>query len=158
MKRRDLVELWKMMDLYKGTKGVKFAYFLVRNKKKLQPEIEALEESLSPSEAFKGYDTERVKLAEFYSDKGPTGNPIVQNANYLITEKIDEFNTELTSLKEKYKSVIDEREQQITDYNKMLDEETEFDGFKISLAILPEEVDSRFIEVLMDTNLLDEPE
>lgn len=158
MKRRDLVELWKMMDLYKGSKGVKFAYFLVRNKKKLQPEIEALEESLLPSEAFKGYDTERVKLAEFYSDKDPNGNPIVQNSNYIINEKQTEFDTELASLKEKYKNVIDEREKQITDYNKMLDEEVEFDGFKINLTTLPEEIDSTFLEVLMDTNLLDEPE
>jgi hypothetical protein len=158
MKRRDLVELWKMMKEYEGSKGVKFGYFLARNRKKLQPEIEALEEAITPNETYKTYDIKRVKLAEFYSDKDSNGSPVIRNSNYVIDEKLDEFNTELASLKEKYKTVIDDREKQIIDYNKMLDEEAEFDGFKIDLNALPDEVDSKFIEVLMNTELLNEPE
>ncbi len=69
MKKRDLVELWKLMDQYKGVKNIKFAYFLARNRKQLQPEIESLEEAIVPSETYKAYDNERVNLAQFYSDK-----------------------------------------------------------------------------------------
>ena len=154
MNRRNLVDLWKIMDQYKGVKHIKFAYFLAKNKKKIQPEIEALEEIIVPSEAFKAYDGERAKLAEFYSDKDEDGNPKILNSNYVVAEKLKEFEDELKVLKEKYTKVVEERNKQVEDYSNMLEEEIEFDGHKIKLDDLPPEVDSIFIEVLIDTNLL----
>jgi hypothetical protein len=155
--RRDLVELWKMMNEYRKLKGVKFAHFLVKNKKKIQPEIEALEEAIEMSEAYRAYDNERAKLAEHYCDKDEHGRSIISNSQYVITEKFNEFNKELETLKEKFSNVIKEREQQIKEYNELLDEKVEYEGFKIHLDNIPNDVDSDFVEVLMNTQLLDDP-
>lgn len=156
-KRKDLLELWKLIDDLKGTKyNIKFSYFLAKNRRKIQSEVESLDESVKPSEEYKIYDAERANLANRFSDKDSDDRPIIVNSNYMITEKLAEFNKEIDTLKEKYKKVINERDEQIEGYNKMLDEKVEFDGHTIKISEMPDQLDAASLEILMDVNLIDE--
>lgn len=157
--RRELAELWKLIEHHRQIKyTVKVSYFMAKNRKRIQPEIEALEEAIEPTEAFKQYDKARSNLAKFYADKDTNDRPIIQNSNYVIKAQLNEFNTELEVLKTTHKDTITKRKQQIEDYNKLLDEEVEFDGYSINLEELPKEIEPIFIECLMDMGLLIEPE
>jgi len=157
--RKELVKLWQLIEHHREIKyNVRVSYFLAKNRKRIQPEIEALEEALESSAAYKQYDEERAALAKIYADKDNIGNPIVQNSNYIITEKLDKFNNKLNQLKEKCQEEINKREKQFKDYDKLLGEEVKFNGYKIKLEELPNEIESIFIESLMDVDLLIEPD
>ncbi len=158
VRRRELVELWQLIEHHRKIKhSVKVSYFMAKNRKRIQPEIEALEEAIEPSKDFKQYDTARANLAKYYADKDNNDRPIIHNSSYVITTQLDEFNKELEVLKESHKDTISKREKQLKDYNEFLDEEIEFDGYQINLEDLPKEIEPVFIECLMDMELLIEP-
>ena len=157
VKRRILMDVWRMINRQRGQiHGIKFSYFLAKNRRRLQPEIEALEEIIKTPLKYQEYDTERAKTARSFADTDSEGNPIINQSNYVITEKLTEFNEALNKLKEKYKEHIDARQRQIKEYDEMLEEEIEFDGYKITLSELPEKIDAESIEILMDSGLLAE--
>jgi len=159
VKRKELVELWGLIKQHRKIKNsVKFSYWLAKNRKRIQPEIESLEEVIESSRRYKEYDMERVRIAKFYADKDENGKPIIQNSSYVVIEKLNEFNSELDILKEKYKDEVEKRDKQIEEYNNLLEEEIEFEGFKIKLEDLPDGIEPIFIEVLMDIDLLIEPD
>jgi len=159
VKRKELVELWGLIEQHRKIKNsVKFSYWLAKNRKRIQPEIESLEEAIESSRRYKEYDTERARIAKFYADKDENGKPIIQNSSYVVIEKLNEFNSELNILKEKYKDEVEKRDKQIEEYNNLLEEEIEFEGFKIKLEDLPDGIEPVFIEVLMDIDLLIEPD
>jgi len=160
VKRKELIELWGLIEQHRKIKNsVKFSYWLAKNRKRIQPEVEALEEAIEPSKSYREYDTERARVAKFYADKDETGKPIIQNASYVVIKQLDEFNNELNLLKERYKDDIEKREKQIEEYNRLLEEDVEeFDGFKISLEDLPDGIEPIFIESLMGIGLLIEPD
>lgn len=156
-KRKDLLELWKLINNLRGTQyNIKFSYFLAKNRKRIQSEVEILDETVKPSDAYTIYDNERASTANRFSDKDPDGKPVIVNSNYMITEKLEEFNKEINNLKEKHKNVIDERDKQNEDYDKLLDEEVEFDGYAIKMCEMPDRLDAVSLEVFMDVNLIDE--
>jgi len=159
VKRKELVELWGLIEQHRKIKNsVKFSYWLAKNRKRIQPEIESLEEAIESSRRYKEYDMERARIAKFYADKDKNGKPIIQNSSYVVIEKLNEFNSELNILKEKYKDEVEKRDKQIEEYNNLLEEEIEFEGFKIKLEDLPDGIEPVFIEVLMDIDLLIEPD
>jgi hypothetical protein len=158
VKRKDLVRLWQLIEHHRQIKhNVKVSYFLAKNHKRLQPEIEALEEAIKTSKNYRQYDIERARIAKFYADKNENGEPIIQNSSYVITQKLDDFNSKLNLLKQRYKEEIEKREKQLQEYSNLLQEEIEFDGHKIKLEELPNEIEPIFIESLMNIDLLIEP-
>jgi len=156
-KRKYLLELGNLINHLKGQPyNIKFSYFLAKNRRKIKAEIEALEETIKPSEEWKTYDNERVEIAKHFSDKDQEGNPIIQGPNYRMTEKLTEFNEDINKLKNKYENVVAERQKQIDDYTKLLDEEVEFDGYTIELSDFPQQLDAASLEVFMNVTLIDD--
>lgn len=159
MKNRDLLNLNNTLRSIEGRKAtVKFSYFVAKNKILLKKEFDILESIKKPDPKFIEYDTKRAELAHKYSDKLENGQPRVENGNFIITKELEVFREELGKLKESYTDVIKDYEKQVKDFDELLDKEVEFTGIKIDLKDVPEEIEASVIEVLINSDLLIDPE
>lgn len=145
MKRRDLYSYMEALSNVTELKGVKFAYTVIKNKKKIEEEIKILEEVVKASENFSIYEQERIKLCELHCEKEENGRPVIIENKYKILDT-EKFDLELNVLKEKYMSDILERERQINDYNRMLDENIEMNITKIEYNDIPSEITTNQLE------------
>jgi len=161
MKKRDLISLNNALSALEGRQfAVKFSYFMAKNKVMIKDEFAALDEVRKPSAEYVAFDTKRAEMAMEFADKDEAGKPKIENNNFIITEKVDEFRKALDALKEKNSKVISAYEKQIKDFEELLDEEINFQGPKIDLKDIPPTIESSFLEVLITADLLieDAPE
>lgn len=145
MKRRELYMFMQSLNNLGNLKGVKFAYSIIKNKKKIEEEIKILEEVVKPSDEFSKYEAERIELCELHCEKDDKGEPVVEDDKYKIIDE-SKFDKELETLKESYNTYITEREDQIKDYNKMLDDEIEMDFAKVNFDELPTDISTTQLE------------
>lgn len=107
--RKDLLRLHNGISMMEGRQySVKFSYFIAKNKVALRDEIVALEEARKASDGFKEYDGGRAKLAQEYSDKNEDGSAKIQDNSFVITARVDEFQSALAELRDKYAEPIKE--------------------------------------------------
>jgi hypothetical protein len=139
MLKEKILKLYQALNTLGNLRGVKFAYFVVKNLNILKPEIEALQKSLEPSGDYNAYDAERVELAKKFAKKDEKGNPVVENNSFVLEDK-DGFDKELKGLVKKHKTALDIREKQISEYNELLKEETKVELYKVKLADVPEDI------------------
>ena len=145
MKRRDLYTHLQSLDAVKDLKGVKFAYSILKNKRRIEEEIKLFEEVIKPNPGFEEYERKRIVLCEIHSEKTEQGNPVIVGDKYKLID-VDVFNIELEKLKEGYQDVINERINQINEYNLILDEDIHIDMMKISFNDLPLDITSKQLE------------
>ncbi len=145
MKRRDLYTHLQSLETVKDLKGVKFAYSILKNKKKIEEEIKLFEEVIKPTSAYEEYERKRIVLCEIHSEKDTEGRPVILGDKYKLVD-IDLFNTELEKLKGGYQDIIEERIEQINEYNKILDEELILDVIKINFIDLPLDITPKQLE------------
>lgn len=146
MKRKEINTLLKALDGVSEIKGVKFAFAILKNRKKLETQIEEdksiFEEILKPSDGFKEFENKRVDLCVLYSEKDENGNPLTENEQYKIND-VEVFNKELETLSEKYSEDINNRYKQVSDYNSLMEEEIEITFVKVNYEDLPEGVSEK---------------
>ena len=145
MKRRILYNHLQSLDLVKDMKGVKFAYAVIKNKKKIEEEIKIFEEVIKPNVLFEEYERKRIALCEVHSEKDVDGRPVIVGDKYKLID-VDLFNSELELLKTNYKDVIDERINQINEYNQILDEDISLEVTKINFNDLPTDITPKQLE------------
>lgn len=145
MKRKDLYTHLQSLETVKDLKGVKFAYSILKNKKKIEEEIKLFEEVIKPTTSYEEYERKRIVLCEIHAEKDTEGRPVIVGDKYKLVD-IDLFNEELEKLKGGYQEVIEERIEQINEYNKILDEEVIFDVIKINFIDLPSDITPKQLE------------
>ena len=159
MKNRDLLNLYNVLKKIEGRQfTVKFSYFVAKNKIALQNELEILDQVKKPSPDYIEYDTKRAKLAFEYADKTEQGKPRIENSNFIITERVDEFKTELDKLKEEYAKMIAEQDKKVKEFESVLDEDVKFDGVKVEMKDIPETIEPSILETFLQTNMIIEKE
>lgn len=157
MKRRTALKLWQVFGKLEGLKhDVRFSYFLAKNKVALKAELDLLEESQKPSQAFLEYEARRVESAQKFADKDANGNPKIHNNSYIIYDKREDFEKEIKTLKTKFKKAISDRENQIKDYEKLLDEPVELQLTKIRFTQLPPQIEASVLEVFIEADIIED--
>jgi hypothetical protein len=156
MKKVDVLKLNEVFNLFADKKyGVKFSYFLARNKIAIKSEVEALEEVRKPDQEFLDFELERITLAREYADKDSEDKPIIQNNAFIILKQIDLFENSMKSLKIRFKDVIEKRELQMKELEKILDEDFSLEKpFRISFSDLPSEIEPSIVEILITCDLI----
>lgn len=151
VKNRQVVALWNVISKYSEmeTKLIRFKYALAKNKRALTDQVEILKEAQTPGEKFRTYDTERLGLCQAYAQKDDEGNPKIEG-NQFVMDNLVEFNEKLAKLQEKHEEAIEENSQQIKDFEKLLDEEVELPLFQIKFEDLPQDMDARDMEIMLD--------
>lgn len=157
MKRRTALKLWQVFGKLEGLKhDVRFSYFLAKNKVALKAELDLMEEAQKPNELFLEYESRRIETAQKFSDKDANGNPKIHNNQYIIYDKKDEFEKEIKALKTKFKKAISDREKQLADYEKLLDEPVELPLTKINFNQLPHQIEASVLEVFIEANIIED--
>jgi vacuolar-type H+-ATPase subunit I/STV1 len=156
MKRKDFSAAVEALNSVSEIKGVKFAYAVLKNRKKIEVQVEEdkpiFEEILKPSEGFKEYEQKRIELCVLHSEKDDNGDPITNDNRYKIIDTV-KFNEELTELSTEYKVSIDDRQNQMNEYNTLMEENIEINFQKIDFDTLPEDISEsqlRSIEFMID--------
>jgi hypothetical protein len=136
MKRKNLYTYIQALAELADLKGVKFAYAVIKNKKKIEEEIKIIEETIKPSDDFSKYEQERIQICVVNSEKKEDGSAVIVDNKYKIID-MEKFNTELEELRSNYTDTIKDRESQIADYNNLLEEDLDMTFFKIGENDLP---------------------
>ena len=156
IKKSELAKLWKILGTFQGKQKTKFGYFISKNKNKLKDEIDILDKLLTPSKAFQKYDQKRALLAEEMSDKNEDGSPVISAQNYVIIENKIKFDNAIVKLREENMDIIKEFEKQKNEYDEIIAEEMEFDGYRIKIDNLPDEIETHILDLFIETGLIEE--
>lgn len=156
MKRKDFGLAVNALDGVSELKGVKFAFTVLKNRKLLESQVEEdkpiFEEILKPTEGFREYEEKRIALCENSSEKDEEGKAITEGDRYKIID-LKKFNGDLESLTEEYQASVDDRKQQIEEYNSLMEEDMPLEFHTIVFDDLPEDLTEsqlRSIEFMID--------
>lgn len=136
--KQGILDLNAALNSCGNLTGVKFAYAIARNKTKLKPEIEAMQEAYKASDSFLQYDKERIELAIKHAKK-IDGKPQIENGEYVIEDK-EKFDNDLKLLRETHREAIEARGKQEKDFTELLKEEVEIDLYTIPPSYVPENI------------------
>lgn len=138
LKKEEIVNLWNIIEILNKIKSnVKFTYGIVKNKKIIQSEVEAIKETLKSSERFEEYERNRIKLCSQMSEKNEDNKPIIINNEFKI-QNIKLFKIMLNKLVEEYQEDIDLESEKNKQIKNFLQEEVEVELYKINLEYFPE--------------------
>lgn len=154
IKKKDLAQINQAITklLEEGqVKSKGLVYALVKNIKKLEPEVEALQKAFqTDSEDFKKYVEETRAVYTEYVDTDEQGN-FKTVANGVILKREEDKETVgklITEIDEKYSEAIKERNEELKKYQELLEEDSDVDFIKFKLADFPDEVAPGLIYVL----------
>jgi len=151
MKNVDLFRLREGLNDVSNLKGVKFAYVVLKNKKLIEEEIETLQKSIEMSPEFQEFERKRISLCEQFSDKNKDGSPVIINNAYTIPNKL-EFENEVAVLKKQYLEYVTEREEQLSDYDKLLKEDSDLlDKLaKVKIVHIPDDISATQLDSIKE--------
>lgn len=145
LKRKDVVRLHNTLTAISEFAKGELAYAVIRNLKKLEPEIAAISklEPQVPNE-LREYETERINVVTQYAEKDENGAAVIKNNNYIIPEKDKEaFNNSIGIVTAKYKPSIDAYSNAYQEYEKLLEVETDFEPYEIKQAHISSEITAK---------------
>ena len=151
MTKRNLLDLYQSLNKLSTLPGAKFSYAVAKNMLVIKNEMEALNEVQKPKADFiklqKEFEPKRIEIVEKYCKKDDKGIALKKfiTINGQQVEIYDmepenqvKSNTECeVALKEMNPKIYKEREEQLNEYEKLLDEEVVLMFYKIKQENLP---------------------
>lgn len=149
MKRKDIQTYLTALDVVSEVKGVKFAFTVLKNKKKINEQIEEdkeiIKEILVASDDFKEFEAKRIEICENHCVKNDKGVSIINDGKYdLIDDDIVE--KKFNSLKKTYKSTILDRDKQLAELEEIMADEINISFIKLTFDDLPEDLTEKQLE------------
>lgn len=149
MKRSEIQGYVNALNGVSEIKGVKFAFTVLKNKKKIEKQVdedkEIIQEILTATDEFKEFEDKRLDLCKLHSNKDEDGEAIVVDEKFdLIDEKL--FNKEFDALKDEYAEPISEREQQLKEFQEIMNEEISITFAKLTFEDLPTDISEKQLE------------
>lgn len=141
--------------------GVKFAYWITKNRQRIEPEARAVNEALKPGPGMEKFEEARRNLIFKHADKNPDGSPVT-GSNGMVNvdaENLQAFSEEFKALAEEHKDVIEADRARVGERNEFMAETIVWSGHQIALANIPDGMFSPLeFSFLMDAGLISEPE
>lgn len=151
----------QVIELYAGLKnvtslsGAKFSYAVLKNLKKLEKFIKDLDEANQVSDKFLEFDEKRMALIDKY---GVKENGVLQThkvekdgksyEEYTLTDE-KAFKADFKVLERQYLDVIEQRKQQLKQFNLMLSQKIEFEPHMIKPIDLPDQITAKQIDSIL---------
>lgn len=147
-------DLYALQSAYKAMKEEKIRDFktnmaIIRSRKLVDNEIEALDQLKEPTEEFQEFEKKRGELASKHARKDKSGTAMLKSTPQGPVYDIEDltlFQEELQSLMDQYSAALSDRALQEEQYIKALEEYLEID-----LAELPEKVMRNMPTDVLDT-------
>jgi hypothetical protein len=160
LKKKDILKAWRAMEILSNRDDIsrKFAYCIVRNKKLLNDEREALLAATEPSGKYKEFEKKRIETCMKHCDKNEKGEPVINEKNQFVAtgENNEQMHTALDVLTTEYKEAIDGFNTQNDEINKLLEEEIEFTPYQVDLESFPDTLSPVILEAI-DFIIKEEP-
>lgn len=153
MKKIELVNLYKALNEVKA--GGKFAYGVLKNKKQLQSEFDNLAEIENKSvDKIKPFNDEKIELFKKYGKQNDDGSIYIDKDD---KEAINKITPEMNKLNEKYKGILAVYEKEMKELNDILQEDVdvEFVPYKINDELIPDDLDVKVLELMMDCGIIE---
>jgi len=143
--KKQVIDLYQSLVSVGSLKGVQFAYAVAKNLSIIEPEIEAIRKANIPSDKFNEYDKKRIELAEKHSEKvNGKAEKIMKNGVEVYNVKDEaKFVEELKKLQSEYEVAITEREAQMKDIDKLLEEEIELLVHTVDIQHIPSDIQAK---------------
>ena len=142
MKKAELFSLVSGINAVSKVSG-KFAYALARNKRDLLAECALIEGTIAPTDEFKAFQQQCNDLVIKFS--GPPVNDMYQ----VTPENNAAFQTEYAELHASNQEVVDARFKLEQEYRDLLQTDTDFQVFKISPDLIPEDLNEEQISGIL---------
>lgn len=156
MTREEVLKLYDVFKELSQIHNTRFAYFIAKNKKLLQSEIEIINEIRRPPEKYLEFERKRLDLVAFHSEKNENGDPIIQNGHFKVVDE-SLFSSAFKSLSKEYAEALIDAEKHEDSLKEFLSESVDFDVLTIPFKYLPDTLNSSEIESLMSF-IEDEPD
>lgn len=147
MNNKKILDLYNGLMKLSGLKGVKFNYAVAKNVGILEPEVKAFQKAIEPSQAYQKFDEVRAELAKKHAIKNEDKTPMFVDDAYVMEDQAA-FDTAFEELKGKHKEVVEERENQIKEFNELMEKETYVTLFKVKYDQIPEEITTEQMKVV----------
>jgi len=103
------------------SKSVKLKYVIAKLLTEVEKELDILRQAAEPSEEFKKFEKERIELLAKYAKRDEQGNIVYKDSTKsLVLIESEEGHRKLKELTEKYKTVLEERKEQIDQLRKTI--------------------------------------
>lgn len=138
----DLVEAFTKIAETKIKSNKRFSYALVLNDEAIKPFVKAIQEIAAPSESYIEYEQKRNEIIAEYA-KVDGDDKIITNQQGGVVFKdgmFDEAKAKLEALNEEHAEILEERTQDIKDYNELLMKDVEINIEEVSLDDVPDAV------------------
>lgn len=148
MKNKDLYKTRNILTKwYNSTCSKNMSYAIYKNMEMVDKVIDTFDTlSEVPIEISK-YEMERKRICEKFSKTDKDGNPIIEDENYVIDDEHG-YDTEISSLNDRYKKVLDDRAINMDNFNKMLEDDCRIIFEKVSKEDLPDKISPKEIKEL----------
>ena len=151
MKKRDLFGLLAGLQAVGNLRGVKFVYAVARNARLLQAETKALQAAAQPDEALQALERARIALCTEYAEKDEAGNARVSGASFVIdASKRAQFDDQVAALQGEHAEVVSRREEQLREYEALLDEEADIQLHRVTEEHLPQDITAAQLTAILD--------
>ena len=148
VKRSELTNLLQGINSINLT-GVKFNYALLKNKKKIQEELETLKTVIKPDKKVEEFEKARIELCKEYCENDKNGKEIIKQGKFVGLENNKAFTIAIDKLKETYKETLDKKDAQVKEYYKLLEEEVEIEMHQVALNEVPKEITTKQLESIL---------
>ena len=126
----------------------KFAWALLRNKKKLLPVVEALEELRKAPSVIAEFEEARINLCKEYAEKDENGEPKTKDSSFVIPpESLETLQSKIGELREQHKDAIEAQRLQFKEIEEVLATPANADLYKVPLSYLPEQISPVELEI-----------
>jgi hypothetical protein len=136
MTNNDILILSQSLKSLGELSGIKFSYCIAKNSTILDIEVKSLQSVMIPSKEFTEFEEKRVELAKKYSKKDENGNPVFEGNQFVLEDKKN-FEKYFEVLQKENKKVIEARNKQVKDFEKLLEDESNVKLFQIGLDEVP---------------------
>ncbi len=163
MTRIDVVNFYHSLQEIKGTFSKFLYYSIEKTKANLKVEYDLIgktEQELTRTPEIVAFENYRQQLVQQYCDKNEDGSPMIETKDgqtlYKMVENKEKFEEAIKELTEINRPHIDKAQVNQFEFAKYLQEEVEVNVVKTAFKYLPDEIDSKQIDVLMKL-INDEP-
>ena len=157
LKRENIMAIWATLESLKDKKlGIRATYAIVKNKKSISTEVEAVQEASRPPEGFIQYERSRLEMCNNLANKDKDDKAILIDGRFQFSEENQiEFNKQLVSLQEQYKKALEETQQLDDQVGNLLNETMEVELYQINMNQFNDgDLTVGQMEVLVDANII----
>lgn len=157
LKREELVALNVILmqiseNKNKESYDKRFIFGVHRNLENFESEIKALQETQKEPERIQEFQEKMQKIGQECAEKDENGKAKLTPKNgaevFVIVEKLTEAQERTIKLREEYKDVIEQQQENMNQFNELMKEDVETEICKISFNYFPDKYDINIHKIL----------